>query len=341
MRRFVPAALLAVLTACAGAKPKLEDLPAALRDANRHPRFPASAFVTAIGFGKDRDTSELDAKQKVSLAVASQIDAECRSEMSAGPQGEKDVSECKTKVVSKFSQADLIVVDASLTRNAGDEWRAFAHLDRRKAEGILALEQKPSIEQLVTLWEKGEGTGPDAMQADCEAERLKAEVKRGLAVRRSLVGPTADQAKVATAEQAAARRKGERSGQAEVSLMADDELGKKLVRAIHKRLDGTSLKVREGDGACTVGMKLMLRAERSAKETAIGQMCTLALHVAGSFCGEGREGFTLKGSPVNALNASDLEMACRKAADKIELDKIAAETVGRVKGALGLSCGGN
>src|SRR5205085_8648488 len=93
--------LAALAAACAGAPPRPQEVPGPLKDARLHPRFPASAFLTAIGYGKDRDATELDAKKRVSEAIASQIDTDCRSEQSAGPSGERDVSECKTRVVSK------------------------------------------------------------------------------------------------------------------------------------------------------------------------------------------------------------------------------------------------
>jgi hypothetical protein len=331
--------ILALSSACAGGKPRAEPIPPALTDAARHPRFPASAFLTAIGYGRDRIATEADAKKRVSEIIESQILSECKSEQSAGgPGGERDVSECKTRVISTFDKASLIRIDDALTREVNEEWRSFAYLDRAKAEEVLAQDQKPAIEQLLTLWEKGTGAGPDALQADCEAERLRPEVKRGLAIRRSLVGQTADAARINAAEQDAARRRGERSGRAEVALVATDDLGKKAARAMNALLRGAQFKVRESSGDCALGIKLEIAGQHDRRDTSIGQLCTVTVGVTASYCGEAREGFTLLSEPSKVLNASDGEMACRKAEEKLQMEKLAQDAVQRVKGALGFTC---
>jgi hypothetical protein len=320
--------LLAIAGGCASTQARAPiELPSALRDAAAHPRFPPAAFLTAVGYGRDRQGSELDAKKRIAEALASTVQSECRLEQRAGPAGERDSAECSTRVAARFEQANLIDVDASLTQSAGEEWRAFAYLDRRKAEASLAQEQAAPLAQLLALWAKG---------ADCAAERLLPEVRRGLLLRRSLVGGTADEARVAAEEQAAAARRAERGARAEVALLASGALGAQLARAVHERLG--SLKVREGDGQCALGLRLALSAEESRRVVELGQLCELALTATATACGEAGPSFTLRSDPARFVTAADPDLACRRAAEKLPMPAFADEAARRVQRELGLSC---
>lgn len=319
-------------------------MPPALQNASQHPSFPAAAFLTAIGYGKDRLAAELDGKKRVSEALASQIESDCRSEQSAGPRGESDTSECKVRVQAAFAQAHLIRIDDSMSREVSIEWRAFAYLDRKETEAVLAQEQRARIEELEPLSKRGEGMTPAALRADCEAHRVMAEVRRGLAVRRSLVGRTADEARIEGLELAAARRRAERSGAALVSVVGTDETGQRLARAIRGKLEATQLKVREGEpqDTCALGLTLRITTDaRSRDKPVVGKICSVALSVAATYCNEARDAFTLKPEPVSAANASDGLMACRAAEEKLDVARLAADTAARVRGALGLDCAGD
>ena len=334
--------IAAALAACATTRPA--DLPPALQDASKHPRFPAAAFLTAIGYGTDRGAAELDAKKRVNEALASRIESDCRSEQSAGPKGESDSSECKVRVQAAFAQAHLIRIDETLDQDISGEWRAFAYLDRKETNTALAQEQGARIEELETVYKNGAGMTPAALRADCEAQRLTIEVKRGLAVRRSLVGRTADEARIEALELAAAHRRAERSGAALVSLVGGDETGQRLVRAIRGMLEATQLKVREGepDGPCALGLTLKISTDsRSRDSSLVGKICSVALSVAATYCNEAREAFTLKPEAVSAANSSDAAIACRAAERKVDVARLATEATARIQGALGLSCAGN
>jgi hypothetical protein len=348
--RHLAVSIAAVLAGCAGAKP----LPAYVEGTGENPRFPKARYLTGAGISPLGDD---DAEARARSAVATQITAQIRTELTSSEQYDSDsgtrerVSQ-DVSVTTSFPHAELIrIVERG---RSGDGVYAFAAMDRFEADRALARDGEPERERYAlavsaALAARRASNAGEFAAASRDAKEVQAAVASNLLLRRAVLGhaPSGQaeyEAQRGALEAALLDARAKRVvGVVVRGASADPRLGEYALRAVRtlgiERVEARGCAERAALREPVMdAAEVVVEPSESCAPASLGERCEIAARVVARACGSGTVGQSTLPKVV-AIHPSDVAKARSAAWSKITYDAVGAAVRDALRGASAIGAG--